>query len=119
MKALIASHRALVSSIALVAAVLVACVGTPIQDHPCPPGGTTLTYENFGAAFFQDYCIRCHGGPNGYSSRSFTTLDAIRAEEDRIFINAAGSNTFMPPGPDGPPQSARDDLADWLACGAP
>lgn len=96
-----------------------ACAGTPIQDHPCPQGGTTLTYENFGQAFFQDYCVRCHGGPNGYSSRSFTTLDAIRSNADRIFINAAGDNAFMPPGPDGPPQSARDQLADWLACGAP
>jgi hypothetical protein len=108
-----------VLSIVAIGSALVACVGTPIQDHPCPPGGTTLTYENFGEAFFQDYCIRCHGGPNGYSSRSFTSLDSIRAESARIFINAAGDNQFMPPGPDGPPQSERDELADWLACGAP
>jgi hypothetical protein len=93
--------------------------GASIEQHPCPPGGTNLTYVNFGQGFFTAYCVRCHGGPGGYSSRAFTTLDAIRAEKDRIFINAAADNTSMPPGPDGPPDSARQELADWLACGAP
>jgi hypothetical protein len=110
--------------VSLVSAVTIAiasaaCVGTPIEDHACPPGGTTLTYENFGAGFFQEYCVRCHGGANGYSSRAFLSVDAIRAEKDRIFINAAGTNASMPPGPDGPTQTERDKLADWLACGAP
>lgn len=103
----------------LAAAAVTACVGEPIDDHACPPGGTTDSYENFGAEFFGDWCVRCHGGANGYSSRSFTTVDSIRAQKDRIFINAAGDNTTMPPGPDGPDASERARLADWLACGAP
>jgi len=110
--------RALVL-VVMVAAVCGACVGTPIGDHPCPPGGTKDTYENFGAGFFEEYCVRCHGGANGYSSRSFTTVDSIRQQKDRIFINAAGDNASMPPGPDGPSQAERNRLADWLACGAP
>lgn len=93
--------------------------GTPITAHPCPPGGTMLTYENFGQQFFATWCVTCHGGPNSYSSRSFTSVDEIRADADRIFINAAGDNTSMPPGPDDPPLDQRDELADWLACGAP
>jgi hypothetical protein len=105
---------------ALVAAAVAACsVGTSIDDHPCPQGGTTLTYQNFGSGFFAAWCIRCHGGPNGYSSRSFTTAFDIRANKDRIFVNAAADNAFMPPGPDGPTSKEREDLADWLACGAP
>ena len=101
-------------------ALAAACkVGTTIDEHPCPPGGTSLTYQNFGEGFFDAYCIRCHGGPNGYSSRAFTTVDDIRANADRIFANAAADNTAMPPGPDGPPASERAELADWLACGAP
>jgi hypothetical protein len=94
-------------------------VGTSINEYPCPPGGTMLTYDNFGEVFFDEWCVRCHGGPHSYSSRSFTTLADIQANKDRIFINAAASNAFMPPGPDGPPESQRQELAVWLACGAP
>jgi hypothetical protein len=106
--------------LALVAitACLGACVGTPISSWQCPPGGTTLTYENFAEGFFEEWCVRCHGDPNGYSSRSFTSLADIQAEKDRIFINAAANNTFMPPGPDGPSSEQRDELATWLVCGA-
>jgi mono/diheme cytochrome c family protein len=98
--------------------VLVGCGAETIDEHPCPPGNT-LTYENFGKQYFQAQCVRCHGGPNGYSSRSFTTVEAIRSDRERIYANAAGPNVTMPPGPDDPPESERKKLADWLACGAP
>jgi hypothetical protein len=103
----------------VLAAICAACVGTPIDDHPCPPGGTKDTYATFGAPFFDQYCLRCHGDGAGYSSHSFTTVQAIRSNKDRIFINAAAGNDAMPPGPDGPTQDERNHLADWLACGAP
>jgi hypothetical protein len=89
-----------------------------LSDHPCPPDNT-LTYANFGQEFFAAYCVRCHGGPNGYSSRAFTTVESIRASRDRIFVNAADDNVTMPPGPDDPSESDRRKLGDWLACGAP
>lgn len=97
---------------------------TTIDDVPCPPGGTTLTYDNFGAAFMNANCEGCHGqadgdrkgAPDGYD---FDTVGAIRARKDRIFARAAADNTTMPPGPDDPPRADRDQLAEWLACGAP
>ena len=105
---------------AIAASPTTGCSGAMhLEDRPCPPGGTTLTYDNFGRGFFAAWCVECHGGANGYSSRAFVTADAIRADRDRIFINAAANNTTMPPGPDDPPQAERDKLADWLACGAP
>jgi hypothetical protein len=103
----------------LVGALVGACGSSKIDDHPCPPGGTTLTYVNFGKAFFDAYCVYCHGGANGYSSRSFTTVESIRGARDRIFVNAADDNTSMPPGPDDPPEAERRKLGEWLACGAP
>jgi hypothetical protein len=110
----------LLLALAIATALLAACsYGTTIDEHPCPPGGTTLTYENFGDKFFSTNCVRCHGAANGYSSRSFTTIDDIRASRDRIFVNAAADNDAMPPGPDGPSQDDRNKLAEWLACGAP
>jgi len=103
----------------VVAACAGACGSKSIEEHPCPPGGTTLTYRNFGEAFFTSYCVYCHGGANGYSSRSFTTLEAIRSNRERIFLNSADDNTTMPPGPNDPPESERQKLGEWLACGAP
>ncbi len=106
------------------AVVLVACKQTTLEDHPCPPGGTTLTYDNFGKAFIDTNCQRCHGGSTGYrdgapSGYDFATLDAVRHWKSRIFVRAAADNTTMPPGPDDPPLSEREKLADWLGCGAP
>ena len=102
----------------LLALALAGCGGEPLDEHPCPPA-STVTYQSFGQDFFRSYCVRCHGGPNGYSSRSFTTVEAIRGDRERIYVNAAGPNTTMPPGPEDPPESERKKLADWLACGAP
>jgi len=93
----------------------------PIDEATCPPEGTTLRYETFGEEFFAGYCNRCHstaraGAPSAYR---FDTLDEVRTHADRIFIRAAGPNVTMPPGPDDPPLAAREQLAEWLACGAP
>jgi hypothetical protein len=101
----------------LLVALITGCSSASIDDHPCPPNNT-LTYDNFAKDFFAAYCVRCHGGANGYSSRSFTTLESIRANRERIFTNAVGDNPPMPPGPDGPSDELRSKLADWLACGA-
>ena len=115
----------LLAAVTLAATACGACgKETTINDVPCPPAGTTLTYDNFGAAFMNTSCETCHGqadgdrkgAPDGYD---FDTLDAIRARKDRIFIRAAADNTTMPPGPDDPSQADRDKLAEWLACGAP
>jgi mono/diheme cytochrome c family protein len=101
------------------ALVVFAVACDTLEDHPCPPAGTRLTYATFGQGFFSAHCVSCHGGPNGYSSRAFTTAESIRADRQRIFANAAAGNTAMPPGPDGPSRAERLDLAEWLACGAP
>jgi len=97
---------------------------TTLADYPCPPGGTTLTYDTFGAAFLGQSCQTCHGqtdgarkgAPDGYD---FGTLAAVRAQKERIFARAAADNVTMPPGPTDPPAAEREKLAQWLACGAP
>ena len=103
--------------------LLVACVPAPmtIDEMACPPGGTPLTYANFGQRFFAESCNACHssaahGAPEAYK---FDTLDEVHMRADRIFVRAAGPNVTMPPGPDDPPADDRDSLAEWLACGAP
>ncbi len=110
----------------LALALLVGCVDAPvpIEDYPCPPAGTTLTYESFGEAWLGANCGICHSADGGHrhgapESYRFDTLDDVRAHEARIFVRAAATNTTMPPGPDDPPAEERDRLAEWLACGAP
>lgn len=98
---------------------LVGCAPQSIDDAPCPPAGTTLSYESFAVPFFNAHCNHCHGGKNAFSSRSFGTAEHIRDDRERIFATAAGDNTSMPPGPDDPSPEERQRLAEWLACGAP
>ena len=96
----------------------------PIEDYQCPPAGTQLTYESFGRAWLDTYCNRCHNASEGHRSGApesyrFETLDDVHEHIDRIFVRAAASNTTMPPGPDDPSPEVREQLAEWLACGAP
>jgi uncharacterized membrane protein len=107
-----------------IAIALAACNGpTSLDEHPCPPGGTTLTYENFGKGFIDSRCQTCHaahsldrrGAP---SEHYFDTRDDVVRQRDRIFIRSAADNKSMPPGPDDPSDADREKLADWLACGA-
>ena len=111
---------------ALLLVTLLGCAAdaTPMKDYPCPTGGTQLTYQTFGAKFLDDNCNRCHSAQTGDrhgapSSFRFDTLDEVQAHADRIFVRAATTNTTMPPGPDDPSADSREQLAEWLACGAP
>jgi len=116
--------RSIALLVALGSLVAAGCNTISLDQWPCPPGGTTLTYENFGGPYFASYCNSCHSAPDGQRNgapddETFGTLADIRAHKDIIFVNAAATNDAMPPGPDAPPLSQRDRLADWLACGAP
>jgi uncharacterized membrane protein len=96
----------------------------PMEDYPCPPEGTQLTYESFGLAMLDTHCNRCHNASEGKRSGApesyrFDTLDDVRRHKARIFIRAAASNTTMPPGLGDPDSEERDQLAEWLSCGAP
>jgi len=108
---------------ALVLCLVAGCAEAPmpIEDMPCPPDGTQLTYASFGQPFMAAYCDRCHtgassGAPGDYR---FDSHAGVLRYADRIFIRAAGPNVTMPPGPDDPPEDERNRLAEWLACGAP
>lgn len=95
-----------------------------IGDRPCPPGGTALTYGNFGAAFLGAHCQSCHGSQatdrrGAPGDFIFDSPDQARRHAARIFVRSAAGNTSMPPGPEDPPAAARDQLAEWLRCGAP
>lgn len=85
------------------------------------PDDSTLTYANFGQAFFSSNCLRCHS-PSGPQSPKLETLEKIRANSDEIDRRAAAGpdavNTVMPADAS-IPEAERRKLGEWLACGAP
>lgn len=107
--------------LAALAALAPGCLYDKLEDAECPPGGTDLTFENFGGEFLDRHCNYCHGAavedrksaPPAYV---FETPEQVEKWADRIYVRAAGRNDSMPPGPDDPPREERDKLAEWLAC---
>lgn len=109
----------------LASIVLAGCIEAPVEmsEYPCPPAGTSLTYENFGKGFLDRECNTCHaegagyrhGAPEGYA---FDTIEGVVEHRARIFVRSATTNVSMPPGPEDPPAEEREKLAEWLACGA-
>jgi hypothetical protein len=109
-------------ALAALGAMVANCNYMEIQDWPCPPSGTQLTYDNFGKDFLVKNCQWCHAGSERRGAPSdydFSSVEAARKHKARIFARGAGPNATMPPGPDDPPAAERNKLAEWLACGAP
>ncbi len=129
-------------ALALAAALLAACgdgggsgeepggddgppdIGDTLADRACPEG-SFLTYGNFGAPFFAEYCTGCHSSQIPADMRQdappgvdFETLDGVRSHADLIYLLAADGNAMMPP-VGGPAEEARVLLGEWLGCGAP
>lgn len=103
---------------------LVALTGCGQDGLGDPTGSTcpttqTLTYDNFGKAFFAANCLECHASKE---SPHFNTVEDIRAEKDRIDRAAASgpnaTNTYMPDEGD-VSDADRKKLGEWLACNAP
>ena len=116
--------RALLSVAALLsgAGLVAACGGEEgtATGSTCPTD-SALTYDNFGAGFFTDHCLVCHGS-KGPESPKFDTVEQIRANSGEIDKQAAagpnGVNTIMPES-GSVSEADRRKLGEWLACGAP
>jgi hypothetical protein len=94
----------------------------------CPPM-STLSYENFGQAFFASFCLECHTvaiptGPGRQAppDRNFDDLASVRMYAHPIDQQAAagpsGVHQVMPPLDPRPTLQQRMQLGEWLACGA-
>jgi uncharacterized membrane protein len=103
----------------------------PPTETECPPT-STLTYENFGQGFMQDFCTDCHATTKVGADRNgatedhdFDILAGIRGValhiDQTAGIGPASANRNMPPADEmeQPTDELRRQLAEWLACGAP
>jgi len=103
----------------------------PPTEAVCPPT-STLTYVNFGEPFMTKYCIGCHSSTLSGDDRmgapafhDFDTQIGIQRVMDHIDETAASgpaaTNLAMPPKGEShrPTLEERQQLAEWIACGAP
>ena len=105
---------------------------TPITDlksgATCP-SGSQLSYESFGREFMQAFCIRCHtaavsgAARQAPPDRNFDDLLSIRASahviDQQAVVGPVASRDTMPPDDPKPTLQERQQLGEWLACGAP
>lgn len=103
-------------------AVAAACGGTEASGATCPPS-STLTYDNFGKAFFEANCNRCHSANTKGQSPLYDDVTAIRANKKQVDEQAASgpdsTNDRMPGDGTAVATADREKLGQWLACGAP
>jgi len=102
----------------------------PPTESVCPPA-QTLSYENFGKPFMENYCTDCHDSKKHGEDRKgatsfhdFDTIYGIRAVWEHIdFTTAAGPtgivNDSMPPDGPYPALEERKLLGEWIACEMP
>ncbi len=127
--------KQLVLGVALTAIVASACGGSdgpsgsttnPIEPIECPPD-SSLTYENFGKPFTDDYCAGCHAADKKGAERQkappediFDTVEQIREGADEL-TELVVESTKMPfaTAKKQPTKGERAMFGEWLACGAP
>jgi uncharacterized membrane protein len=94
------------------------------------PTDSSLTYESFGSAFMETYCLGCHSKTvtgadrkDAPADHNFDTVNEVRGFAEHIDEHAGAgpdaTNTLMPPDDPSPSLEQRMQLSTWLACGAP
>lgn len=97
-------------------ATLAACTtaeSTGIETVTCPMG-STLTYANFGSAFMTNNCLSCHASKE---NPKLGTQAQVQSHINSI-LQEAVYTTAMPEDAD-MTTAERQQLGEWLACGAP
>lgn len=101
----------------------------PPTNTVCPPT-SQLTYANFGQTFMTTYCTRCHSSTLSGDDRmgatefhDFDTQIGVQRVADHVDQTAGSgpdaTNETMPPNGARPTLTERQQLAEWIACGAP
>ena len=99
--------------------LLSACTGgassTGIEPITCPPGGTQLTYANFGEELMANSCTTT--GCHNRRSPVLLTQSAIQQHasailDEAVYTDAMPRNSDMT-------LVEREKLGEWLSCGAP
>ena len=112
-----------------VGAFLTYVVAVSGQDQPAAGGANkdcNLTYANFGKAFAEKYCTKCHTSENhNFFSRwgapkgaDFDSYDGMKTAAQKI-KDMTVTKTKMPKGKVKPTDDERKQLGAWIDCGLP
>ena len=85
----------------------------------CPDGGTGLTYDNFGRTFMTAYCIACHAGARVEKGVLLNSASSVRTFASQSNAQAGVGASMPPPGVPAPTATERQQLSQWIGCGAP
>jgi uncharacterized membrane protein len=116
----------------LITGAVVGCHDDHEHGEEGTPSGAVCTsdapnYDNFGRAFMQSYCTRCHsstlkgaarqGAPDGHDFDSYLGVIAVADHVDeKAAAGPAIVNEEMPPSDPKPMLEERKKLGTWLAC---
>jgi Sec-independent protein translocase protein TatA len=112
-----------------------AAPSAPSVPLPACPPDNTLTWRSFGGGFLLTWCTGCHSSHLAADARqdapidvNFDTHAAFKPHASLVYERAVleahavlrDPNTASPMPPAGlPPESDRQRLTQWIACGAP
>ena len=112
---------------ALMLGVMLGCGGSP-SGAACPTADAP-TYDNFGKAFMEEYCVGCHsrtaasrhGAPGDQNYDTEADIMNHLAKIDEVAAQGPdATNTSMPnlsgPVHSRPSTEERTKLGQWLAC---
>jgi len=110
-------------AVALAAAVFAsACssssIGGEATGATCPTD-STLTYDNFGKAFFESHCAQCHAGRESPTLSTVAAFRANKAAIDRVAASGPNATNTAMPEEGSVSTEDRQKLGQWLACGSP
>ena len=98
-------------------AVFAACTSSPqstgIEPMTCDPA-STLTYASFGATFMENHCLSCHTNKESPVLASQTQIRQHAAQilQEAVYTDAMPEDADLS-------IAEREQLGQWLACGAP
>ena len=108
---------------AVLSVLLLAACDDATPDESCD--NSPWTYSNTGDPFMRTWCTSCHHTdmadtvrPDGTEGINLDGFGNVAAFLERIEARALGDSPTMPPA-GGPSEVEREQLAEWIACGAP
>ncbi len=79
-------------------------------------GCSDLSYDTFGKAFFDSYCVSCHGPTLAQQHVRLDSLSGFTSSKKKA-LSEVSSNGMPPRGATAPSSAERAMFREWVQCG--